>query len=222
MMYAFSERADCAVIDEPFYGAYLAETGLDHPMRAEVLASMPRDSAEIARDLVRDAPATVFYQKHMCQHMIPAVPRDWMAEVTNVFLIRHPARVIASFAKGFPGLTEKDIGFALQAELFDLCRDMGQRPIVLDSADIRRDPNIMLSRLCDALEIPFEPAMLSWPAGGNPADGVWAAVWYKSLHASTGFAGPEGTLPDLSGAQAALADAALPHYERLKDVALSL
>ncbi|MEM1067182.1 MAG: HAD family hydrolase, partial [Pseudomonadota bacterium] len=33
MMYAFAQRADCAVWDEPFYAAYLAATGLDHPMR---------------------------------------------------------------------------------------------------------------------------------------------------------------------------------------------
>ncbi|HAW46218.1 MAG TPA: sulfotransferase family protein, partial [Roseovarius sp.] len=33
MMYAFAARGDCAVVDEPFYAAYLAKTGLDHPMR---------------------------------------------------------------------------------------------------------------------------------------------------------------------------------------------
>ena len=33
LMYAFAARGDCAVWDEPFYAAYLAATGIDHPMR---------------------------------------------------------------------------------------------------------------------------------------------------------------------------------------------
>ncbi len=43
MMRSFGARPDTAVIDEPFYAAYLTETGLDHPMRNEVLASQPCD-----------------------------------------------------------------------------------------------------------------------------------------------------------------------------------
>src|SRR5690606_28554937 len=38
MMRAWGSRADTAVMDEPFYAAYLAATGLDHPMRDAVLA----------------------------------------------------------------------------------------------------------------------------------------------------------------------------------------
>ena len=48
MMRAFGNRADCAVSDEPFYAAYLAATGLDHPMRDEVIASQPTDWRAVA------------------------------------------------------------------------------------------------------------------------------------------------------------------------------
>jgi hypothetical protein len=221
MMYAFAQRADCAVLDEPFYGVYLARTARVHPMRAEILASMPQDADAVVRGLTEAAPAAIQYQKHMCQHMIPGVPRGWMGQVANVFLIRHPARVIASFAREVHDLTAADIGFALQAELYDHCRALGQRPVVVDSADIRRDPEGMLRALCAALEIAFDPAMLCWPTGGNPADGVWAPVWYRSLHRSTGFAGEEGPLPVLEGPLAALEAAAFPPYQRLKAAALT-
>jgi hypothetical protein len=30
--------------------------------------------------------------------------------------------------------------------------------------------------------------MLSWPAGPQPEDGVWARYWYDNVQASTGFA----------------------------------
>ena len=51
MMRSFGARADTAVIDEPFYAAYLARTGLAHPMRAEVLAAQPHDWQEVVAGL---------------------------------------------------------------------------------------------------------------------------------------------------------------------------
>lgn len=218
MMYSFGAREDCAVVDEPFYAAYLCATGLDHPMRAEILASQPHDPDEVVMQLLGSVPAQKrhFYQKHMSQHMIPGIPRGWVSEVTNVFLIRHPARVAASFSAKYdnPGLA--DIGFVQQAELFDQLTAAGQTPVVIDSADIRRDPETMLKRLCAAIGLPWDPAMLSWPAGGHADDGVWAAHWYGAVHRSTGFAPAEGDLPELDSDQQALADAAKPFYENLK------
>jgi hypothetical protein len=217
MMYAFAARGDTAVVDEPFYAAYLSQTGLNHPMRDEVIASQPTDPEAVAAQLTGSIPGAKphFYQKHMCQHMLPGVPRGWMADVANVFLIRHPARVIASFGAKYEAMGLADIGFSQQAELFDHVVALGQTPVVIDSADIRRDPPAMLRALCDSIGLGWNPAMLSWPAGGHPDDGVWAPVWYGAVHRSTGFAGPEGDLPKLEGDAAALLDEALPHYERL-------
>ena len=48
MMRSFSSRPDCFVSDEPFYGAFLKETGADHPLRDEVIASMDTDWQRIA------------------------------------------------------------------------------------------------------------------------------------------------------------------------------
>jgi hypothetical protein len=138
----------------------------------------------------------------------------------NVFLIRHPARVVASFAKAFPGLSDADIGFDSQAELFDHVLSLGQTPVVIDSADIRNDPAKALRGLCEAIGLTFDPAMLEWPAGPKTYDGAWAPHWYASVHASTGFAGPEGPLPELSGDLADLVARALPAYRRLESVKL--
>ncbi|MFY8144963.1 MAG: HAD family hydrolase, partial [Rhodobacter sp.] len=53
-----------------------------------------------------------------------------------------------------------------------------------------------------------------------PYDGTWAPHWYNAVHQSTGFDGAEGELPVLTGAAAELAEQALPHYLRLKQVSL--
>lgn len=218
MMYAFGNRGDCAVVDEPFYAAYLALTGLQHPMREEILESQSQEAIEVAQVLVGPVPAAkpYFYQKHMTQHMIDGVPRDWMRQVTNVFLIRHPARVIASYAAKRENPTLDDIGFRQQAELFDLCRSWGQDPVVVDSHDIRDDPAAKLEQLCDRLGLPFSPKMLRWPPGGHPNDGVWAPVWYGAVWNSSGFAGREGPLPEVPEHLRPVLEAAMPYYETMK------
>jgi hypothetical protein len=222
MMYSFGARGDCAVVDEPFYAAYLAETGLDHPMRDRILAAQPTDPAQVVERITGPIPAghPHFYQKHMTQHMLPGVPRDWMRMVSNVFLIRHPARVIASYAAKRENPTLADIGFVQQAELFDEVMRWQGSPVVIDSTDIRADPEKMLKRLCHAIGLPFTPKMLKWPRGGHPEDGVWAEHWYGAVWNSTGFAAAEGPLPPVPGHLQPVLDAALPHYRRLKAVAL--
>lgn len=217
MMYSFAQRADFTVWDEPFYAAFLARTGLDHPMKDAVVAAGETDPARVIARCTARTDGNL-YQKHMTQHMLPGLSRDWLADVTNVFLIRHPARVVASYAAKREHPTPDDLGFRQQAELYDLARSMGQDPVVIDSADIRAAPEEMLRRLCAALGLDFDSAMLSWPKGGNAADGVWAAHWYGAVHASTGFAGAEGELPDLGGAYRDLVRSALPFYERLQAI----
>ena len=199
------------MVDEPFYAAYLAETGSDHPMRDAVLASQSRDTREVAESLILPVLEPIFYQKHMTHHMLPDWPLDWMKQVQNVFLIRHPARVVASYAAKREAPRLDDIGFVQQAKIMERV----EKPIVVDASDIRLDPAAMLQRLCAALGIAWTEKMLSWPAGGHASDGVWAAHWYGAVHRSTGFAGPEEPLPEVTGPLAELVDAAMPFYEAM-------
>lgn len=211
MMYSFGARSHCRVVDEPFYAAYLAATGLDHPMRDEILKSQDTAFETVAASLLSPVAEPVFYQKHMTHHMLPDWPMDWTRNMTNVFLIRHPARVMASYAKKREGPTLQDIGFVQQAQIFE----MVDAPVVVDSADIRRDPAGMLQKLCARLAIDWDEKMLHWPKGGHASDGVWAAHWYGAVHESTGFEAAEGVLPELSGSNAEIVRAALPYYEAL-------
>ncbi len=217
MMYSFAARADCAVVDEPFYAAYLDRTGIDHPMRAETMASQSLDVDSIAAGLIGTNPAQKrhYYQKHMTQHMVQGIPRDWMAGVTNVFLIRHPARVVASFANKYPDVAEADIGFRQQLEIYDHILSLGQQPVVIDSNDIRENPEVALKKLCQSIGIEWDASMLSWKKGGHSADGVWAAHWYDAVHNSDGFSSAEGPLPKLKGRLADLVESVLPAYQKL-------
>ena len=215
MMRAWGSRADTEVTDEPFYGAYLAATGLDHPMRAAVIAAQSTDWEACARFCAGGVDAPVHFQKHMCQHMIAEAPLGWMASCRHAFLIRPPEAVAASFHKGWAGMGAGDLGFRRQAELFDqVCEMTGQAPPVLEASDVLAAPEAMLRALCAALGVAFDPAMLAWPAGPRASDGVWGAHWYGRVEASTGFAPdrPPGPVP--AGLKGIVAECR-PYYERL-------
>jgi Sulfotransferase domain len=196
MMRSFGNRSDCTAVDEPFYAAYLAETGLDHPGRDEVIASQPTDWRVVCAELTDGPVATPLqYQKHMTHHLLPDIDRSALAGLRHAFLVRDPERVLTSYAKVREEPTLDDLGLPQQAELFE--RYGGP---VVDAADVLRDPAATLGRLCEALGIGFDEAMLSWPAGPRDTDGVWAPHWYAGVEASTGFApyspGSGDPLPD--------------------------
>lgn len=210
MMRSFGARPDTLVVDEPLYAHYLAETGIDHPGRAQVIASQPRRWQDAVAGLLAPVDAGVYYQKHMTHHLLPQVGREWLGRVRNAYLIRHPAHVVASYAKVRGEPTLADLGYPQQVEIF---RAHGG-PVV-DAADVLADPAGTLPALCAALGIAWDPAMLSWPAGRRATDGVWAPHWYAAVEASTGFAPYDPTPPVVPAHLAALVESATPLYEEL-------
>ena len=220
---SWENRADTAVWDEPFYGPYLAQTGLPHPGREEILASVETDPDRIAAACAGDAPprgeagADIFFQKHMCQHMLDGIDRSWMARCRHLFLIRDPAEVAASWHATMGSITEADLGAALQRELFDEASTLtGVEPPVVEGRDVQADPEGMTRAICAALEVAFDPAMLAWPAGKRVSDGVWAKHWYARVEASTGFEPYKPSSHDRPAALAPVIEACRPHYEHLQ------
>ena len=99
LMYSFSSRSDTCIIDEPFYGYYLKETGADHPGRQEIIASMECDWNNIV-DYIKEKQKkhAIVFVKNMAHHLIDA-DISFLAECANVYLIRNPAEIITSFSK---------------------------------------------------------------------------------------------------------------------------
>ena len=98
MMRSWGNRSDTVVIDEPLYAFYLEATGKNHPGAGEVIASGETDWRKVTARLTSEAVAgkSIIYQKQMTHHLLPQVDREWIARLTNCFLIRDPAEVIAS------------------------------------------------------------------------------------------------------------------------------
>jgi hypothetical protein len=220
MMRAWENRDDCAVSDEPLYAAYLAETGLEHPGWEEIVENGDTDWRRVTRTLLGPVPGgkPIWYQKHMSHHLLSEMATEWVFGLSNVFLIRDPAEVVASYVKARAEVTPEDIGLPQQGELFDLlCEQLDAPPPVIDAGDFLRAPEAHLRALCAHLGIGFSERMLAWPAGPRPSDGIWAPHWYEAVWKSTGFEAGKPRETHLTGAFAEVAEACRPVYERLRE-----
>ena len=219
MMRSFSSRADTFVSDEPFYGAYLKETCDPQPMMDAVIASMDCDWISVARNLEGPAPdgSAIWYQKQMPHQMEGPIDIADLTGMRHAFLIRDPIRVAASYASKRTDIRPEHLGVTRQRAYFERIAERdGRAPPVIDSADILADPAGMLAKLCAALGIDWDPAMLSWERGPHPQDGVWGAHWYDKVNVSTGFGSPPGPLPELASDYARVAEACREDYEVLR------
>ena len=218
MMRAWENRGDCAVMDEPLYAHYLAHTGLDHPGRDEVIAAGETDWRRVVARLLAPPAAgrAIVYQKHMTHHLLPHIGREWLRELTHVFLIRDPREVLMSYVKSRPTVCAEDIGVVQQLEIFRHVSELtGTVPPVLDAAQFLRDPEAQLRQLCELLGIAFTPRMLSWPPGPRESDGVWAPHWYAQVLRSSGFEPYRPRRLEVPAAYEPILAAVQPSYEVL-------
>jgi Sulfotransferase domain len=220
LMYAFAQRPDTRVVDEPLYAHYLRVSGVDHPGRDEVLAAMDSDGERVVREvLLGPSDHPVLFFKQMAHHLVE-IDHGFLARTANVLLVRDPREVLLSLRHQIPRPTLRDTGFAAQARLAAELHELGQQPPVLDARELLLDPQGVLGQLCDRLGLAFDPAMLSWPAGGRPEDGVWARHWYANVHRSTGFAPYRERPLEIPAPLRPLLNRCLPYYESLYAEAL--
>ncbi len=190
LMRAWENRPDTQVVDEPLYAAYLKATGKDHPGREQIIAHYETDWNKLFHWLTSFSPAgaSLWYQKHMAHHLLPHLPRQWVLQLRNAFLIRDPARVVVSLSKKLKRFSLEDTGLPQQVELFELVRShTGQVPPVIDAQDVLRNPRGMLRALCRAWQVEFSEQMLHWPSGPRASDGIWGPWWYGEVYRTTGF-----------------------------------
>jgi hypothetical protein len=192
MMRSWGSRSDTYVYDEPFYAHYLTHTPYrdQHPGADEIIATYQTDWRKVVEMLIGAIPngKTLSYQKHMTHHMLEGMSIEWVAQVTNAFLIREPREMLVSLAKVLPDPQIDQTGLPQQLALFEhVCNLTGSIPPVIDAADVLKNPPKTLMLLCESLDVPFDEAMLSWSQGKRETDGIWAKYWYDAVEHSTGF-----------------------------------
>ncbi|MEM9710985.1 MAG: sulfotransferase family protein [Actinomycetota bacterium] len=215
MMYAWAQRADTTVVDEPLYAHYLRVSGRAHPGRDEVLAAQEQDGSVVVRDvLLGQFETPVVFFKQMAKHLV-GLDRRFLAAGPNVLLTRDPVDMLTSLQVQLPDADLDETGFVELVEILDATLAAGEEPIVVETRALLADPPGVLAALCERVGLAFDDAMLSWPAGPKSADGVWARHWYAGVHASTGWEPYARKDVELLPSLEPVLRAATPLYERL-------
>lgn len=214
------ERGDFTVFHEPFMYLYYVGDGKraipyftpdpEHPTSYPDIRAMIYDAA-------RRKP--VFF-KDMSYYVADCLREDeeFLHAVRSTFLIRDPARSIASYLELDPHVTCEEIGLEQQWNHFRLLVEKtGQVPIVIDAEDLQDRPEDTIRAYCAALDIPFIPESLTWGAE-LPASWHNVAGWHGDVRATRGILKPGDPTPS-SGAEPrlqALYRHHRPFYEKLR------
>ena len=221
LMYAFAQREDTIVFDEPLYAHYLKVSGAIHPAREQVLEALENDGSKVVQEVILQKSEKLLFHKLMT-HFLIGIDTEFLSEVINIIFIRNPEEIITSYSKVIPNPKMNDIGVKRQYELYLSLKEIGEPPIVLDSKYLLKNPELILRKLCSILDIPFDEKMLKWEKGARNEDGVWASYWYKNIHNSTGFLPYTKKEITLTGSNAELAEECLPYYEFLTAKSIQL
>ncbi len=224
LMRSFASRADCSVVDEPFYAAYLNASGIDHPMKDKILKKYSIDPLKVADNCLKSEVITkIQFQKHMTHHMLDTFDRSFVPLISNAFLIRSPKKVIKSFGKKIIKFALRDLGYIQQFDLFEMiCNETGVVPPVIDADDLCTNPAIILNLLCQKLGISYSNKMLSWSRGPHSYDGIWGSYWYSAVNNSSGFEIPRETYCPISSFQENLIHEANQYFSKLNKYKISV
>ncbi|MEM7598094.1 MAG: sulfotransferase family protein, partial [Pseudomonadota bacterium] len=222
------QRGDLTCFHEPFGMAWYQGPEARAPRPAPEAKRRPRATfARVWEDIQSAAQTQPVFVKDMPHHTDHLWDEAFLDRITHSFLIRQPVKVLASLERSYKkagmqeGFEPHEISFAPQQALFDILRQRGQTPPVLDSDDLLEDPETMVRAYCDAIGIPFLRHALSWDPGARD-DVLWYdgndEIWHASLRDSDGLK-PIPRQPkdpgDLPAELAALHDRFQPHYNAL-------
>ena len=221
LMYSFSQRLDTKVFDEVLYAHYLSFSAIDHPGKEKIIESLGTNSKAIINEITSCNEVPINFYKLMT-HFLIGININFLEKVHNIIFIRNPIEVIASYSKVISSPNIQDIGIKKQYELYNYLNRKKIPVLILDSKYLLENPELILNKLCDKLDIPFDRNMLNWPKGPKKEDGCWAIYWYSNVHDSTKFNMYKKTNINLKGNYKNLADHAKVYYDFLSSKSIKI
>ncbi len=188
------ERGDHLVLDEPWSRAYYF--GPERRSDRYPLTFPESTYAAVEAGVLAAGRTTTVFVKDMAYHAAPGISDDALQAMTHTFLVRDPRAALTSLHRRWPDFTDDEAGYEAQRVLFErVCDVTGSTPPVIDSDDLRADPDRVIARWCEQVDIDHRPESLQWEAGMQPEWQLWRS-WYENAAASTGFAPPSSAPPD--------------------------
>jgi len=218
------QRGDLDCLHEPFGEAWYQGEDPLWPRFQPGDKTTPNLSIESVWEAIKakaeNEPVFIKDFPHYINHMWDEA---FLSHFTHAFLIRNPTKTLTSLYARWPDFDELEVGNPEQRALFDLVSALnGKRPPVIDSDDLLEDPHGITAAFCDAVEIPFIPEALTWPAGGDPSEHSWwdGGSFHANLAQSTGLTPQPRKYIDLEDAPERVRRVyrrMMPHYQHLFD-----
>ncbi len=215
------QRDDMTCFHEPFGEAwYQGEAPLWPRVSANSVRTPGLTLQTVMTKLQQAAQQRTVFSKDFPHYITSLWDPEFLSQFEHSFLIRDPAKTIASMYKHWPDFHPDEVGFVEQRTLFDMLTDLlGEPPAVLDSDDLLENPHVMVERWCQAIGIPFVEQALRWEPGARDEVSWWdGGSFHENLRNSDGLKPQARRHADISKvserAQQIYQDV-LPHYQHL-------
>ncbi len=182
------ERGDLKILHEPFsYFYYVHHDGATIPQQ-HVDPTHPTDYVGIKGHIEKAAAEQPVFFKDMCSHCFDKLVSDnsFLQRLTNTFLIRDPAKAIASYYAMNANVTIEEIGLKQLCAVYENVVSLGSKAIVVDADDLEDNPDSTINAYCKALGIKFIPEAMTWNPGQKAEWEIWKD-WLKDAAESVGI-----------------------------------
>ena len=219
LMRSWSSRKDTFVTDEPFYAYYLKETKLKHPLYKEIINKYSSNYDEVVNYLISRIPKDkkIWYQKHMAHHIFDFNNIEWVNNCENCILLRHPKEVISSYSKKNKLNSVEELGYPQQYEIIKYLKKINKSYVIVDSSELLKNPEKVLSNWCMKINIKFDKSMLTWEKGNYVSDGIWWKSWYDNVIKTTGFKEYEKKDINIENKYDSIYNESMKYYSYLKE-----
>ncbi len=172
-------RGDLHVVHEPFSQLYYFLERQAAAVEAEFSGNAAKSYEEIRDELIQLSRQQIVLFKDMCYHCLKHVATDegFLAKTRHLFLIRDPAKSIASHYAMNADVTLEEIGIEAACKLFRRVLEADLTPVVVDADDLVANPEGLAKALFHELNLSECAQALRWEAGHRPEWDTWKA-WH--------------------------------------------
>lgn len=214
----FTRLPGLRIVHEPFADCYYFGPQRRSERYGEVVEPEVYDQ-RCTLDRLEPAVGETVVFKDLCFQAAHYVPDNFLAKITNTFIVRHPDLVVDSLLKLKPNFTQEELGFDSLSDMFERVRQLGQEPTVVEGQVFRAEPELVLRRFCSEVEIPFQSNMLEWDDGRirqwAPHETKSQAQWHSMLEASKQIEPPQPVRPSPPVSLGHVYERALATYYRV-------
>jgi hypothetical protein len=183
------ERGDFEILHEPFSYLYYVH-GENATIPQEFIdADHPVTYPAIREMILEESKKKPVFFKDMAAHCYDHLVDDsaFLFNMSNTFLIRDPAKTIASYYALNPDVSRDEIGCEQLHRLYRVTRESTDRtPVIVDADDLEDDPAGTIAAYCDRLGIAFFPHSLNWSPHNSEKWKIWEN-WHRDAARSSGI-----------------------------------